>query len=264
MRVEPGVVIVDSIHDVLSSHYPAPFKVLRNHFLSAWHYVLYMNAMRLKLFGTAECILAAAIPDELDALAAPAQQADPGMRLQHAWSDMELATWKKFQAHSSMLDLLLGTDTKLIVSTTHPDTFRSAPLLAEGQHLSDKTTWIGRNAEGIALMRTRDEIVWSRASTSSRSPYTEPVSLHTKIDMCWAWNTENSSLSPERYAAWVAHIRSAPSVEVVNQLYAYMRSRYWDVDINHPGRAELIRWVRSELSLELPADPALLGNEQGS
>jgi predicted NAD-dependent protein-ADP-ribosyltransferase YbiA (DUF1768 family) len=262
MRIEQGVLIVDSTDDLLSSRFPAPFRVLHRQFMSAWHYVLYMKATRLQLYGTADSILAAKVPDELRALEDRTDQVDQGMWLQDAWYDMDIANRNKFHDNPDMLEFLLGTGTQLIVSTTHPETFWSAPVLARGERLSDKLTWIRRNTEGISLMRTRDEFAESRAPVPSSKDHDEPDSLRTNIKQCFAWDPEFSMVSRGTYDAWVDQIRALPSPEVVHELYAYMRREYWDVDTDHPGRFEFIRWVRSELGLELPQDPELLRGRQ--
>lgn len=57
MRTEPGIVVIDNTSDLLSLRCPTQFKVLRNRFLSAWHYLLYMKAMRLQLYGSTDRIL---------------------------------------------------------------------------------------------------------------------------------------------------------------------------------------------------------------
>lgn len=46
---------------------------------------------------------------------------------------------------------------------------------------------------------------------------------------------------------------------VIPELHVLMRRRYWDVDVDDPARSGFIHWVRSELDLELPQDPALSG-----
>lgn len=207
MRIEQGVVVVDSVDDVLSSRYPATFKVLHRQFMSAWHYVLFMKATRLQLYQTADRILAAKVMDELDALAVPTEKVDQGMWLQDAWHDMDIANRNKFHDNPDMLEFLLATGTQLIVSTTHPETFWSAPLLAQGQCLSDKLTWIRRNTEGISLMRTPDQFAKSRAPVAPSSVGDEPVSLSTNINRCFAWDPEFSIIPQSAYAGWVAQIR---------------------------------------------------------
>lgn len=257
MRIEPGLVIVDSTEDLLSAWCPAPFGVLRKRYLSAWHYLMYMKAMRLQLYGTADRIVAIASLDDLPALEAPMLQVDQGRWLQEAWSDMDLANWRKFSDNPDMAELLLGTGSQLIVSTTHPDTFWSAPALTEGQSLHNKLTWIRRNTEGISLMRTRDRIAASRAPGPAPRSIGEPKSLQTLIEDCVEWDPEFSYVMEKTYWEWVDEVRAAPRAEIIDTLHAFMRKKYWDVDIDHPLHFELVQWVRSVLEFELPEDPAL-------
>ena len=258
MRIEQGVVVIDSTDDLLSSRYPASFTIIKKRFMSAWHYVLYMKATRLQLYGTADRILAIKSLDELDVLETSTDQVDQGRFLQEAWYDMDVANRNKFYDNPDMLEFLLGTGTQLIVSTTHPDTFWSAPVLGPGERLSNKLTWIRRNTEGISLMRTRDKFARSRASDPSNPAQDNPDSLLSILARCIAWDPEFSMVPSETYEAWVDQIRALPASEVIHELHAYMRREYWDVDTDHPGRYELIRWVRSELGVELPQDPELL------
>ncbi|TQK01142.1 NADAR domain-containing protein [Herbaspirillum sp. SJZ107] len=262
MRTEPGIVVIDSTSDLLSLRCPTPFKVLRNRFLSAWHYLLYMKAMRLQLYGSADCILAVAEPAELEAIARHLDAVDTEQAGQERWLrnlrfDLVTANSNKFQADPGMLDVLLGTGAQLIVSTTHPGTLWSAPLLAEGWNLGDKAAWIGRNLEGISLMRTRDMLAPRPDPAVEDNPDAEPVSLRTRISGCWAWDLESADFSEETYDAWMAQIRSSPQDEVMAELYALMRRHYWDVDIDDPARASFLDWARSALGLDLPRDPAL-------
>ncbi|MDN4051742.1 NADAR family protein [Massilia sp. YIM B02763] len=263
MHVEPGVVVVDRTDDPLSLRCPAPFNVLRNRFMSAWHYLLYMKATRLQLYGTADRFLTLDDPAELEAMAGPLEQGDQEKWLQCIRFDLLTAHSNKFQANPQMLDVLLGTGTQLIVSTTHPGTMWSAPVLADGVQSGGKANWVGCNLEGISLMRARELLTASHDPVVARERYAEPLSLRARIRECWAWDPEVSMVSKKTYEAWLAQIRAASPHEVIDGLHALMRSRFWDVDIHDPARAGFLHWVRSEFGIELPPDPALLRLGQG-
>jgi ribA/ribD-fused uncharacterized protein len=264
MCVKPGVIVVESTSDPLSLWYPAAFRVMRRQFLSAWHYLLYMKAMHLKFYGTADRMLTVKNLDELEVMAAPLEQVSQDRWLQGIRFDLIVANSNKFQAHPDMLEVLLGTDTQLIVSTTHPGTFWSAPAPARHAHLGDKASWVGCNMEGIALMRARELLTPTRDPAGADDRDTAPLSLATKISKCWTWDPDRSDFSEATHAAWLAEIRVAPAPEVIYELHALMRRRYWDVDIDDPYRADFVEWARSKLGIGLPPNPLLAGARAGS
>jgi len=121
----------------------------------------YMMAAKARLFAdetTLASILAATLPRDQKMLGRQVRNFD-----EHVWNrermDIVIAANRaKFTQNPEMRKKLLATGDKILVEASPLDKLWGIGLRADDQRVHDKSTWLGKNLLGEALMKVRKEL----------------------------------------------------------------------------------------------------------
>jgi ribA/ribD-fused uncharacterized protein len=257
MRTESGFILLDSASDVLSFFCPAVFTVRGTTFLSAWHYVLYHKALLCRDMNTAHLVKSARDLGKVGELEAAIQNVSDGNWLRHCRRFLDDANLAKFEQNPKMGDVLLATDSKVLLSMTVPGSAWCVGPDAAELDLSLSSNWDGLNLEGLSLMAVRKTLLarliprpgWRWDVTP------EPVSLQHKIDICFSWTLGYCQLRPRE--SWLADIRATPAETLLAELLQYMQGAKLDVSDHDPECGRFFAWLEEDLGLDSTAAPAL-------
>jgi ribA/ribD-fused uncharacterized protein len=144
--------------ECLSQWYPAPFVVDGTTYPTAEHF---MMAGKARLFGdesTAAEILGTHEPAAAKKLGRKVAGFDEATWAMRRFDIVVAGNVAKFSQTPSLLELLLGTGTRVLVEASPTDTIWGIGLAADQPLAKDPLSWRGLNLLGFALMVARSRL----------------------------------------------------------------------------------------------------------
>jgi ribA/ribD-fused uncharacterized protein len=256
MRPECDIRLIKSTADVLSFHFPSPFKQAGVTFLSAWHYVIYRKALLFRDMVAAHRIKTAPDLESVRGFGTPAdpiQNVTESNWLRSAQGILDEANLLKFEQNPELCEALLSTESDVLLSVVKPGTIWCTALPRTGLAGLNRSAWDGLNLEGLSLMATRKKLAarlvprqgWRWDATP------EPVSLQHKLDICFSWTQGYCQLRPRE--PWLAELKATAPESLLIELKAYMSFLKWDTNTEDPERWNFVTWVSEEFGVNLEA-----------
>ncbi len=142
-----------------SQWYDAAFKVDKNHFMTAEHYMMYRKAMLFDDREAVKKLLAATNPGAAKAIGREVQGFVQETWQQHRFEVVVEGNFAKFKAHEDLKNFLLGTDDQILVEASPVDPIWGIGLDEYHSNRFNPNLWKGENLLGFALMEVRDRLL---------------------------------------------------------------------------------------------------------
>ncbi|GAB3762203.1 NADAR domain-containing protein [Ramlibacter monticola] len=168
MKIKNNMVLFWGRQDPFSNWHPSKFTFDGVTFNCSEQYMMYRKAV---LFGDTKIaseILGCRDPREQKALGRKVGGYDDAVWKAQARDIMVPGLVAKFEQNPALDDVLVGTESLLIVEASPTDPLWGVGLSAEDPRILDQSQWLGSNWLGDVLMRARAIRVRARAANPSQ------------------------------------------------------------------------------------------------